>query len=88
MARERETRNQKPETGLDWSDLRFKLRLTALGVAVLLLLVFITLNFDRVTVWFFFMNVSLPLSILILGSALIGAGLMWGFLALRGFLRK
>lgn len=88
MNEQPETKDPGRETPFDWSDLRFKLRLTALGVAVLLLLVFITMNFERVNVWFFFLNVNLPLSILILGSALLGGGLTWGCLALRGFLRK
>ena len=73
---------------MDWHDTKFQLKLTALGLVVFALLIFITFNFQKVHVDFLILSIDVPLSILILFSLIIGAALMAAVWTLRGFLKK
>jgi uncharacterized integral membrane protein len=70
---------------LSWKD---KIRYAVLALVALYFLVLLILNLQRTRVDFFFLAVDIPVIVLILISALFGAGLMWGVLTFKGGRRK
>ena len=70
---------------LSWKD---KIRYAVLALVAIYFLVLLILNLQRTRVDFFFLAVDIPVIVLILISALFGAGLMWGVLTFKGGRRK
>jgi uncharacterized integral membrane protein len=57
-------------------------------VLVLLLVLFVVFNLDPARVWFFGLKVEMPIALVVITSAGLGAGAAYGFLYIQKRRRK